>query len=312
MGRGPESILEASKWIDYRARLYPLLLWLQPNCETNSLQNFTVNIQSGRRILLVDNDIQQLVEACQTCANIHQLPLWCTCGNGPPRPWQIIHLHYAVSFQGSNFLIAVKIIKSTTAVKTYEVLQGMFAWNGLPEEVVMDNGPQFVSEELSAFMRENGVKHIRCAPYHPASNSLAKRFVTSMKTALKTNFKSLPSRLANFLLTYSSSPHATTKTAPCSLILHRPLRTPLNLLLSDRHGQVVRSQSRKKTHMTRKQGFVNSWLAKECWQETYVVERIGYLPQWSRELDLCPTWWRPRITSCGEETRRSVKESLWC
>ena len=45
-----------------------------------------------------------------------------------------------------------------------------------------DNGPQFISAE---FVKENGVKHVRSAPYHPSTNGLAERFVQSFKQALK-------------------------------------------------------------------------------------------------------------------------------
>ena len=48
-----------------------------------------------------------------------------------------------------------------------------------------DNGPQFVSAEFEKFMKENGVKHFRSAPYHPSTNGLAERFVQSLKQALK-------------------------------------------------------------------------------------------------------------------------------
>ena len=48
-----------------------------------------------------------------------------------------------------------------------------------------DNGPQFTSDEFSHFLKQNGVKHIRCSPYHPASNGLAERFVRTFKQAMK-------------------------------------------------------------------------------------------------------------------------------
>ena len=62
---------------------------------------------------------------------------------------------------------------STTAARTIEVLRKIFAANGLPEHLVTDNGPQFISEEFAQFVKENEIKHTRSAPYHPASNGLA-------------------------------------------------------------------------------------------------------------------------------------------
>ena len=52
-------------------------------------------------------------------------------------------------------------------------------------------------------MKSNRVLHTRCAPYHPASNRLAERFVQSMKQALKTslsNEKFSDSEVVQFLV----------------------------------------------------------------------------------------------------------------
>ena len=57
---------------------------------------------------------------------------------------------------------------NTTALKTAEALRAVFARNGVPEQLASDNGPQF-----QLFLKNNGVKHITSAPYHPATNGLA-------------------------------------------------------------------------------------------------------------------------------------------
>ena len=66
---------------------------------------------------------------------------------------------------------------STTAQKTVDMLRHVFATFGLPQQLVLDNGPQFVAAEISEFFKQNGVKHICCNLYHLASNWLAERFV---------------------------------------------------------------------------------------------------------------------------------------
>ena len=76
-------------------------------------------------------------------------------------------------------------LTSTTASKTIEVLREIFSRNGLPEQVVSDNGPQFVSEEFERFMKENAIKHIRISPNHPASNGAAEHLVQTFKQAMR-------------------------------------------------------------------------------------------------------------------------------
>ena len=41
---------------------------------------------------------------------------------------------------------------STTAQKTTEILRHKFASYGLPEQLLSDNGPQFVANEFEEFM----------------------------------------------------------------------------------------------------------------------------------------------------------------
>ena len=51
---------------------------------------------------------------------------------------------------------------STTTMKMIEVLRRIFAAYGLPQQIVSDNGPQFVSPEFSSFLKANEVRHTRC------------------------------------------------------------------------------------------------------------------------------------------------------
>ena len=126
---------------------------------------------------------------------------------------------------------------NTKSQKTITELQHLFSTYGLPTQLVSDNGPQFTSEEYASFMKRNGVKHIRCAPYHPSSNGSAEGFVQIFKKAMKAFQNSQlahSQRLYNFLLTYRITPHATTNEAPCQLLMGHMLRTRWNLLRTTR------------------------------------------------------------------------------
>ena len=107
---------------------------------------------------------------------------------------------------------------STTASKTIEALREVFARNGLPEQLVSDNGPQFIAEEFQLFLK-NGVKYITSAPYHPATNGLAERFVQTMKQSLTSMTKgpgSTQTKLSRSLMKYRNTPHSTTGEADTS------------------------------------------------------------------------------------------------
>ena len=78
-----------------------------------------------------------------------------------------------------------------------------------------DKGSQFLFEEFEIFLKENGVRHIRSAPYHPAPNGEAKSAVRTFKQAMKNmaiETETLHQKLAAFLLSYRTTPQTSTKT----------------------------------------------------------------------------------------------------
>ncbi len=141
------------------------------------------------------------------------------------------------------------------STKTIEALQAIFARFGLPEQLVSDKGPQFTSQEFEQFVQQSGIKHIRSAPYHPSTNGLAERFVQTFKNSMKAsenNGKSLNTRIASFLASYRSTPHATTGVAPNELFLQRKVHTKFDMLQPDVQRVVQDKQSlQKKYHDNR-------------------------------------------------------------
>jgi transposase InsO family protein len=73
--------------------------------------------------------------------------------------------------------LEVAKVKTANSTNTIEKLRSMFATHGLPDTVVSDNGTVFTSEEMETFLKENGIQHVRTAPYHPASNGQVERAV---------------------------------------------------------------------------------------------------------------------------------------
>ena len=72
-------------------------------------------------------------------------------------------------------------MKTTNFEKTIDVLRKLFSSHGLCEEIVSDNGPQFVSHVFMSFGEANGIKW----PYHQPSNGAAERCVQTVKNSMK-------------------------------------------------------------------------------------------------------------------------------
>lgn len=195
----------------------------------------------------ITNDIKTLTNNCAGCIQNRNSPpikpihRW----EWPEEPWKRIHADFAGPFLGHMWLIIVdahskwpEVVKMSniTSSSTIKCLRSIFARFGLPEQLVTDNGPQWTSEEFSTFCKNNNVRHICTAPYHPASNGLAERGVQTFKKAMlayKFDKNSLDHSIQQWLLAYRTAPHATTGKAPCELMFGRKLRTRLSLIKKD-------------------------------------------------------------------------------
>ena len=103
----------------------------------------------------LDKEIEAKVSSCEVCKAVRNMPptaplhTW----QWPARIWQRLHMDFAQK-ENHTFLVFIYShskwlevfdMKSTTADKTCEILQTLFASYSLPKEIVTDNGPQFVS-----------------------------------------------------------------------------------------------------------------------------------------------------------------------
>ena len=134
----------------------------------------------------------------------------------------------------------------TSAERTMIELRRIFATLGLSRQVVSDNGAQFTSAHFAEFLKQNGIKHICSAPYHPATNGEAECFVQTFKHAMKAaryDAGTLETKLARFLLMYRNTPDTTTDQSPAKLLFHRNLRTRLSLLMPNVSDTVTNKQA---------------------------------------------------------------------
>ena len=65
--------------------------------------------------------------------------------------------------------------------------------------LLSDNGPGYVSGELSDYLEQQGMTHTRGAPYHPQTQGKIERWRRSMKNQILLNHYYLPSELQEHL-----------------------------------------------------------------------------------------------------------------
>ena len=122
----------------------------------------------------LDHDIEQKVKVCHECQkcwpNPSLAPLvpW----KWPSQPWSRFHIDFAGPFKGKTFLVVIDAhskwlevhpMPAIMAQTTIQCLRTIFAQFGLPERVVLDNGPTFISWEFKNFLHQNEVEHVLSA-----------------------------------------------------------------------------------------------------------------------------------------------------
>jgi hypothetical protein len=213
----------------------------------------------------IDQDIEHVVKTCIDCQSTRPPP-----GPAPLHPWEFpkspwsrIHVDYAGPLQGNKMILVMVdahskwidafVTGTSTSFATIEKMMLSFSVHGLPDTLVSDNGSCFTITEFQTFVTENGIKHIKTAPYHPSSNGLAEKAVGIVNAGLE-HIKggTLCSKLSRVLFKYRTTPHTTTGETPAKLLMGRELKTPMDLLRPNLHTKVELQQQKQKIQHDRK------------------------------------------------------------
>lgn len=235
----------------------------------------------------IDAEIEGIANSCTECAKHAHAPAKFQTHHWeyPKGPWERIHIDYAGPVADTMLLVIVdayskwvevKTTNTSTSTATIAMLDELFAAYGSPITVVSDNGRQFVSEEFDTFLKMHGVKyHKLTAPYHPATNGQAERYVGTVKDALnkmETTKSSLRQDINGFLRQYRKAPHCTTGQSPAQLFLGRSIRTRLDLVRPEN----VQDRMTEKQHSE----FVPNFRRFQRGQSIYFLSNNSRMDKW--------------------------------
>ena len=135
------------------------------------------------------------------------------------------HLLSVVDY-GSRFPEAI-LLGGTTTRHVIAALSDIFARNGLPSQLVSDNGPQFASAEFSSFLQQASIQHVRASPRYPQANGMVERFHRTLRARFATLNPELPfrQRLQQVLFSIRTSTHRMLGTTPARAFFGRDVRT---------------------------------------------------------------------------------------
>ncbi|XP_043064465.1 uncharacterized protein K02A2.6-like [Drosophila ficusphila] len=169
--------------------------------------------------------------------------------------WERIHIDFAGPIFDAMWLICVDAysqftfviqMSSTTTANTIAALSSIFAIEGYPKTMVSDNRPQLTANAFEEFCKLHGIKHVTTAPFHPASNGLAERFVQTF------------------------TPKAQGKT-PAELIHGRPVRTVLSQLFE----KPVEAKQTITKYIPNQMVYARNYSRGEKWIEGIIDRPVG-------------------------------------
>ncbi|XP_028177592.1 uncharacterized protein K02A2.6-like [Ostrinia furnacalis] len=275
----------------------------------------------------IDKDIENKVKSCRACRLEQNQPTRAPIHHWeePNGPWQRLHIDFAGPSNGHYLFIIVdafskwvEIIptKTTTSSWCIKRLKELFVTFGIPHILVSDNGRQFTSTEFENFMTECGTTHRKTAPYHPATNGQAERFVQTIKRALRAmagERGDLMDKLLEIKYRLRRTPGASGHSA-YELMFGREVRTRLHTMLKtppvtpSRTSDTLALQTRHFVCGDRVQARLYGSSAQK-WTFATVVQRLGKLHYivrtdggltWTRHLDqLLPAPLVPAVPQPG-------------
>ena len=185
-------------------------------------------------------DVEDWVRGCHGCAvSEKSVPTDKQKGRRIPAP-DLPGAQWGVDiagpfYNGKYILVAVDYasgwpeltVKRTIASRdVIEWLEEMFTRNGLPQALVTDNGPQFVSRELEDFLAERDIHHYTTAVYNPQENGLVERFNRTLKTTIQAagaSGTSWDKAIRDFLMSYRATPREGGE-SPARIFIGREMR----------------------------------------------------------------------------------------
>lgn len=255
----------------------------------------------------IDKDIEDLSRDCVECANVRKSPprISSHCWERPSEPFERIHVDYAGPFLGLNFLVIVdahtkwpevKIIPDMTTDTTIIHLREFFTTFGVPSVIVSDRGVQFTSEQFQTFLKKNGITQKLGAPYHPATNGQAERFVQTFKDklkAIKCEKRNVQYELHKILMAYRRTVHPATGKSPSMLVFGRQIKSRLDLMIpTNVIEKIPRGEDIQQRHFAvNDRDAARDYMGSSKWRYGVITERLGEL-HYMVELDDGRLWKR--------------------
>ena len=205
------------------------------------------------------NNITSYVRSCTTCAEFsdaqQKQPLQTL--TAPSRPLSRIAVdlfmfnkkHYMITVDYYSDYFEIDRLYCTTTSAIVKNLKNHFARHGIPDKVMTDNGPNFVSDKFVKFAESWNFLHTSSSSYYSRSNGKAETAVKIAKTLLR-KVKRSKLNFYEALLVWGNTPTEGVNVSPSQRLFSRRTKTKLptteKLLVPNVLRHVSESVTRKR------------------------------------------------------------------
>ena len=138
-------------------------------------------------------------------------------------------------------------LRNVTTETVVKCLIDMTARVGIPEEVLTDNGLNFVSKTMREYCTTMGIEQIKTSPYHTQTDGMVERFNAALKRLLRKLTQNPKVKwdkcLPYVLWAYRGTVHKTTGFSPYQMSYGRPMRMPLDQMVRYWRGKEEQGQN---------------------------------------------------------------------
>ena len=195
-------------------------------------------------------DVRRVIEACGLCVQKikrkikHGIPASLPIGG----PWEILCMdmmgplpdngngrrYILVAIDSFTKDIELKAVVDQLALTVQNfMLKYVVSRHGVPQEVLTDNGSNFIAEGVKMMYEVLGVKGKKTTPYNPEGNGIAERVNRTLGTMLRASNGEVHVNWSEFLpalaMAYRTARHKSTGRSPFELNNGREMTLPLNL-----------------------------------------------------------------------------------